>query len=50
MKQELFRKKTLDHLSSPEQLTDYIRVSNPAMWMVLSVSDTIFKLKVDSRK
>lgn len=36
MKQELFRKKTLDHLSSPEQLTDYIRVSNPAMWMVLS--------------
>ena len=35
MKQELFRKKAIDQLSSPEQLTDYIRVSSPAMWMVL---------------
>lgn len=35
MKQELFRKKTIDQLSNPEQLTDYIRVSSPAMWMVL---------------
>ena len=35
MKQELFRKKTIDQLSTPEELTDYIRVSSPAMWMVL---------------
>ena len=35
MKQELFRKKAIDQLSSPEQWTDYIRVSSPAMWMVL---------------
>ena len=35
MKQELFRKKTIDQLSSPEELTDYIRVSSPAMWMIL---------------
>ena len=35
MKQDLFRKKTIDQLSSPDQLSDYIRVSSPAMWMVL---------------
>ena len=35
MKQELFRQKTIDQLSSPEELTDYIRVSSPAMWMIL---------------
>ncbi|MGN0707936.1 MAG: hypothetical protein ACI4JC_08060 [Faecalibacterium sp.] len=36
MKQQIFRKKIIDQLSSPEQLTDYIRVSSPAMWVILS--------------
>ena len=30
-----FRKESLDRAKSPEQLDDYIRVSNPGVWMVL---------------
>lgn len=36
MNDQLFRKKSLDKVSSPEQLTDYIRVSNPGVWLVLA--------------
>lgn len=36
MKEELFRKKSLERISSPEQLNDYIKVSNPGVWMILS--------------
>ena len=32
----VFRKKTLDRISSPEQLTDYLRVTNPGIWAVLA--------------
>ena len=32
---DLFRKKSLDRVSSPEQLNDYIRVTTPAVWLVL---------------
>jgi hypothetical protein len=32
----IFREKSLEHISSPEQLTDYIKVSNPGVWLVLS--------------
>lgn len=32
---EIFRKKSLDSLSSPESLNDYLRVTNPAIWAVL---------------
>ena len=32
----VFRKKTLDRISSPEQLTDYLRVTNPGIWTVLA--------------
>lgn len=35
-KEELFRKKTLDRISSPEQLSDYLKVSNPGIWAVLT--------------
>lgn len=31
----LFRKSSLDSISSPEQLNDYIKVSNPSVWLVL---------------
>lgn len=31
----LFRKSSLDSISSPEQLNDYIKVSNPSIWLVL---------------
>ena len=29
----LFRQKTLDRISSPEQLTDYLRITNPGIWI-----------------
>lgn len=35
MSNTLFRKASLDSISSPEQLNDYIKVSNPSIWMVL---------------
>lgn len=35
MDQQLFRKKSLDRISSPEQLNDYLRVTNPSVWVVL---------------
>ena len=34
--QTVFRKKTLDRIASPEQLTDYLRVTNPGIWVVLA--------------
>ena len=35
MSNSLFRKTSLDRISSPEQLNDYIRVSTPGVWMLL---------------
>ena len=32
----IFRKETLERISSPEQLTDYLRVTNPGVWVVLA--------------
>ncbi len=32
---ELFRKKAMDRVQSPEQLNDYIRVTTPSVWLVL---------------
>ena len=36
MNEQLFRKKSVDRVSSPEQLNEYIRVANPGVWMVLA--------------
>ena len=36
MSEKLFRKKSLDKIASPESLTDYIRVTNPGVWLVLA--------------
>ena len=36
MDDTIFRKKTMDRISSPEQLTDYLRVTNPGIWIFLS--------------
>ena len=35
MNEELFRKKSLDKVKSPESLDDYIQVSNPSVWLLL---------------
>ena len=32
----LFRKNSMESISSPEQLTDYLRVTNPAVWIVMA--------------
>ena len=32
----LFRQKSLDKVSSPEQMNDYIRVTSPGVWLVLA--------------
>jgi len=32
----LFRKKSLDRISSPEQLNTYLRVSTPSVWVLLA--------------
>ena len=35
MEQNLFRQKSIDQISSPEQLGDYLHVTAPAAWVVL---------------
>lgn len=36
MDNQLFRKKSLEHISSPESLHDYMRVTSPRLWMILA--------------
>lgn len=36
MNDRINQKKNLDKMSSPEQLNDYIKVTNPGVWMILS--------------
>lgn len=36
MNDKIFRKKSIDRMSSPEQLNDYIKVTSPGIWMVLA--------------
>ena len=31
----VFRRKSMDRVSSPEKLNDYIRVTTPTVWLVL---------------
>ena len=31
----IFRQKSIDKISSPEQLHDYIKVSSPSSWVIL---------------
>lgn len=42
MNNTLFRKASLDRISLPEQLNDYIKVSNPGIWMVLTALCALF--------
>jgi hypothetical protein len=32
----IFRKKSMERISSPESLNDYIRVTTPSVWIVLT--------------
>ena len=38
MENNLFRKKSLEHISSPEELHDYMRVTSPKLWMILAAT------------
>ena len=35
--EQIFRQKSLDRISSPEQMHDYLRVTSPQLWMLLAV-------------
>ena len=36
MDESLFRKKSMDRISSPEELSDYLRVTSPTVWLILA--------------
>lgn len=36
MNNTIFRKKSLERISSPDQLDDYLKVSSPSVWVVLA--------------
>ena len=36
MENNLFRKRSLESISSPDELHDYMRVTSPRLWMLLS--------------
>ena len=36
MDQQLYRQKSIDRISSPEQLNDYLRVTNVSVWVILA--------------
>ena len=37
MDKTLFRQKTCEKMSTPDELTDYLKVTNPPAWMVINV-------------
>ena len=42
--QPIFREKSLKRITSPEELSDYLRVTSPSVWLVLAavISDLEF--------
>ncbi len=38
MDNSIFRKKSIDRISSPEESLDYLKVTKPAVWMILIVA------------
>ena len=36
MDNSIFRKKSLERISSPESLNDYLHVTSPAVWLILT--------------
>ncbi len=34
---KIFRKKTIEKITSPDKLTDYLRVTNPGVWLLLTI-------------
>ena len=50
----VFRKKALERMSSPEQLTDYLCVTNPGIRVLLAVAflllGTLYELKSEQER
>ena len=38
MENEIFRKKSLEKIKSPEDLNDYVHVTNPGVWLLLAAA------------
>jgi hypothetical protein len=36
MKQDLFRKESVDKIASPQELNTYVKVLNPRVWLILA--------------
>ena len=36
MNEKLFRKKSIDKMKEPDELNDYIRISEPGIWVLLA--------------
>ena len=34
MKESVFRKKSLDKISSPEEIDEYMKVTSPSLWII----------------
>ena len=41
MERSLFRKKAMERISSPEDLTSYLKVTSPGMWMILAAAASL---------
>ena len=37
MNESIFRQKSLDRISSPEELDNYMKVTRPSLWLTLGV-------------
>ena len=35
MKDSLFRQKSIERISSPEEIDEYMKVTSPSMWLIL---------------
>ncbi len=38
MNNSIFRKKSLDRVTSPEELNDYMRVTSPGVWLIMAAA------------
>ena len=36
MDESIYRKKSMDRITSPEELGDYLHVTNPSVWVILA--------------
>ncbi|MBQ0072550.1 MAG: hypothetical protein KBS81_11975 [Spirochaetales bacterium] len=41
MDKKLYRKESIEKISSPDELNDYLKVASPRVWLVLAALGTI---------